>query len=232
MVRKSDCGIGSVHVLPSRATRPIGVDAQVLLVNLNFHVIPHVGDHGKGRKACVPPALGIERRDSDQAVDSNLAAQVAIGVIAADCEGDPFDAGFLAVLCVEQLHLVAPLFGPAQIHSQQHLGPVTGLGPAGPGVDRDNRVAGVVVSAEHPPQLGIVEPLLEFANFAIGLGRGVAVARFVGELEQNLGVGEKRLGVDKERDLALESALLAQQLLRALAIVPQRRIAGVFIELA
>jgi hypothetical protein len=38
--------------------------------------------------------------------------------------------------------------GPAQVHPQEHLGPVGRLGPAGSGTDREERGALVVFAGE------------------------------------------------------------------------------------
>ena len=58
-----------------------------------------------------------------------------------------------SVICgLEPLRL-----GPHQVHPQEHLGPVAGLGAAGPGVDGHEGVAVVVGPAEHRPQLERLE---------------------------------------------------------------------------
>ena len=44
----------------------------------------------------------------------------------------------------------AAALAPAEVHAQQHLGPVLRLEAAGAGVDLDDRVAGVVLAAEQP----------------------------------------------------------------------------------
>ena len=51
---------------------------------------------------------------------------------------------------LQQLDLEAAPLGPAHLHPQHHLGPVLGVGAAGAGVDRDERVAGVVAAGEQP----------------------------------------------------------------------------------
>ena len=57
--------------------------------------------------------------------------------------------GLVARLEVDELALEAAALGPAQVHAQQHLGPVLRLGAAGAGVNRDDRVLAVVLAAEH-----------------------------------------------------------------------------------
>ena len=51
--------------------------------------------------------------------------------------------------------------GPADVHAQEHLGPVLGVGPAGARIDGDDRVLGVVFAGEQPPEFELVELALE-----------------------------------------------------------------------
>jgi len=46
---------------------------------------------------------------------------------------------------------------PAQVHAQEHLGPIAGVGAPGAGVDGNDGVGGVVLAAEHATQLGLGE---------------------------------------------------------------------------
>ena len=57
--------------------------------------------------------------------------------------------GLVAGLQIDDLALEAAPLGPAQIHAQQHLGPVLRLGAAGARMDRDDRVLAIVLAAEH-----------------------------------------------------------------------------------
>ena len=79
-----------------------------------------------------------------------LGAEQAVGVLALGAEGRRLDAGLLPRADLEQLDREAAALGPAHHHPQHHLGPVLGVGAAGAGVDRDERVAGVVRAGEEP----------------------------------------------------------------------------------
>ena len=61
--------------------------------------------------------------------------EVAVGVLAGHLDRDGLDARFLAGEQVDHLGLEARALTPAQVHPHEHLGPVLGLGAAGPGVD-------------------------------------------------------------------------------------------------
>ena len=220
-VRDPHCRVGAIDVLATGPSSAVGVDAKILLVDLHHYLVAHIGNHGKRSKARVPALLRVEGRDPDQPVDADLAAQMTVGVVALDGEGDPFDAGLLAGLHVEQLGLVVALLAPAQVHAEQHLGPVAGLGAAGARVDRHDRAARVVLARQQAAQLRLVESRAQLADLGLCFGGGLGVARLVGQLEQHVGVGQQRVGLVEERDLALGAALVAQQLLGALAVVPE-----------
>ena len=58
------------------------------------------------------------------------------------------EARLLARARLDELRLEAAVGRPAQVHAQEHLGPVLRVGAAGAGRDRHNRVAGVVLAVE------------------------------------------------------------------------------------
>ena len=91
---------------------------------------------------------GVEGGDPDQAVDAALGGEEAVGVLAAGDEGGRLQPRLLPRRGLLHLDLEAAPFGPAQVHPQEDLGPVLGVGPAGAGVDGDDGVAGVVLAAE------------------------------------------------------------------------------------
>jgi hypothetical protein len=94
-----------------------------------------------------------------------------------DLHGDALEAGLLAFLLVDDLGLPAmALVGPAEVHPEQHLGPVGGLGPAGSRADREDRRASVVLTGEQQRRPLAPEVGLE--------GRGLAL-----ELRVELGIG-------------------------------------------
>ena len=87
-------------------------------------------------------------RQAHQPVDALLGRQQAVDVLALDRDGGALDAGLVALLDLVDLDLEAAALEPAQVHAQQHLGPVLGLGAAGAGVDGDDGAALVELAAE------------------------------------------------------------------------------------
>ncbi len=80
--------------------------------------------------------------------------------------------GLVAGLQVDDLALEAAALGPAQVHPEQHLGPVLGLGAAGAGMDGDDRVLPIVLAAEH---------LLDFAGVDLSGQLVEGAAEIVGD---------------------------------------------------
>jgi hypothetical protein len=50
-------------------------------------------------------------------VNARFGLEQPIGVLAADLQGDGFDAGLLALVLVDNVDLAAVLLGPADVHA-------------------------------------------------------------------------------------------------------------------
>ena len=112
--------------------------------------------------------------------------------------------------------------GPHHVHPHQHLGPVTGLGAAGPGVDGDKRVAVVVGTAQHRPQLEGLQvglgPLAALSDLLVE----VVAAVFLGQLDrgrQVIGLPDDILEGFEHR---VERLHLSDDALGLLLVVPER----------
>ena len=122
--------------------------ADLVPVELDLDVLVRLGhdlDQGEGRLAAL---LGVVGADPHEAVDAALDAQPAVGEAPGDLDRRALDPGLLALLGVDDVRPEAVALGPAEVHPQEHLRPVRGLGAAGAGADRQDRVLGVVVAGE------------------------------------------------------------------------------------
>ena len=84
--------VGLVDVLAAGALRAVGVDPDLVPVELDLDVVVDLGqdlDEGERRLA---PVLRIERADPDEAVDAALGAQPAVGAPAVDLDGHALEA--------------------------------------------------------------------------------------------------------------------------------------------
>ena len=61
----TDRAVGFIDVLSSGAVRSIGINAQVLFLDLDFDIILDIRQHVAGGKARMPPLVGIKRRDRE-----------------------------------------------------------------------------------------------------------------------------------------------------------------------
>ena len=84
-----------------------------------------------------------------------------VGVLPLDGEGRGFEPGLLPRARLDHLGLEAAIVGPALVHAEEHLGEVLGVGAADVGLERDDRVALVVLPAEERLFLEASELLAE-----------------------------------------------------------------------
>ena len=85
------------------------------------------------------------------------------------------------------------LLGPAQVHAQQHLGPVLALGAAGAGGHLQEGVVVVGLAGQHRFQLQPVDLLLHPLQVALDLVEGGLVALLLGQLGEPDRVGQSLL---------------------------------------
>jgi hypothetical protein len=108
-------------------------------------------------------------------VDAALGLQHPVGVLALHGEGGGLEPRLLAGARLDQLGLEAAVSGPAEIHAQKDLGPVLRICAARAGVNRDDGVAGVVLTAEEGVLLQSVELAPERRNRRLDLVCHLAV---------------------------------------------------------
>ena len=86
--------------------------------------------------------------------------------------------------------LEAPALRPAQVHAQQHLGPVLGLGAAGAGMDGDDGVFVVVFPTQHHLQFQTPQGLFLSLEFIVHFGQGGLVGLFLGQFQEHFQILE------------------------------------------
>ena len=139
--------VGHIHMLSACAGRAVGVYPQVGFVYLHFVLdVFKERHHIHAAERRVAFAFFVERRDAHEAVDAVLALEMPVGVAASHEELGRGDASLLAFAHRHDFGLKALSFGPADVHSQQHLGPVLSVGAAFARLDLTDRVTLVVFS--------------------------------------------------------------------------------------
>jgi hypothetical protein len=118
-----------------------------------------------------------------------------------------------------------PLVGPAEVHPEEHLGPVGGLGAAGAGADRQDRGPLVVLAGEEECRPFAPEVALERLALAIQLGRELGVIRLGDELGRRLEVARAREEAVPQLELGTQAVGLAKDLLGGALVVPEPGVA-------
>jgi len=120
---------------------------------------------------------------------------------------------------------------PLEVHPQQHVRPVGGLGAAGTGADREDRVLRVVLAAEQEQRALPLELRRQGRGLTLEVGLGLGVGR-LGEQLGELGyVVRALLDGAPEGDLLAQALGLAGDLLRLALVVPESGLDGARVEL-
>jgi hypothetical protein len=110
---------------------------------------------------------------------------------------------------------------PAQVHAQEHVGPVGGLGAAGTRADGHHGVLRVVLAGEQEERALALEVRAQRLGLAVDVGLGLGVGRLGEQFDQLLDVGDALLERAPELDLLAQALGLADDLLRGALVVPE-----------
>ena len=226
-VGQPDRRVGLVDVLAAGALRAEGVDPDLVPVELDLDVVVGLGQDLDERERRLAPVLRVERADPDEPMDAALGAQPAVGAPAVDRDGHALEAGLLAFLLVEDLGREAVALGPAQVHPQEHLGPVGRLRAAGARADRQERRPLVVLAGEQQGGPLAQEVGLERRRVALELGLELGVGRLVRASSTAASRSSARASSSRQVvDLAAQAVGLAQDLLGGAPVVPEAGFLG------
>jgi len=120
---------------------------------------------------------------------------------------------------------------PAEVHPEEHLGPVGRLRAAGARADREDRAAAVVLTREQEQRPLAPEILLEGGDIARQHGLQLGVGCLGEQLGELGGRGRPLFQAAPGGDLVAEALGLPQDLLRGALVVPEARIEGECVEL-
>jgi hypothetical protein len=183
-VLHSHRGLDLVDVLPALAAGAHGGDLEIGVFHLDVDLVFDIGGDLDGGEAGLPPRVAVERTDPNQAVHAHLCAQVAVSVGSGHGERRAVDSRFVARLVVDDVRAVAAALAPAQVHAQQDLRPVFGVGAAGAGMDADDGVRVIDRPRQHALELCLAHARVELDGLPFELRQG-AIA-FVGDELQQL----------------------------------------------
>ena len=132
--------------------------------------------------------------------------------------------GLFGVGGVVDLGRVPVPFRPAQVDAPQALRPVGRVRPARLRVDRDQRLAGVVLAGQQGADLQLVDLPAEHRQVAGGFHPGGLVVLALGQLEQHPRVAQAVTQADQPGQLAVEVGQPAGDRLGLLLVFPERRV--------
>ena len=157
-------------------------------------------------------------------MNAGFRTQPAEGMVAGDLHRGPFDAGHLAGRHLGDLRGEAPLLHPAEVHAQEHLGPVLGFRTSGARLNLQVSVRRIHLTLEHPPEFQTRKVCFETGKFRGDLAEGILVVFLRGKLRKFSEVVEAFAQGGQHPDDGIEICPFFVQRLRALLVVPDRGI--------
>ena len=159
-----------------------------------------------------------------------LGLEPAVGALARDLEDGRLDPGFLAGTFLDPLDLVAALLRPADVHAEQHLGPVLRFSAAGTGMDLEEAVVAVRLAGEQALQLATLRLVAGRGKRGFRLAVGVFVGLFLGKLSEREAVVQLLLQPLVGGDRRIEASALLHHRAGALGIGPEVGVLGLAVQ--
>jgi hypothetical protein len=151
---------------------------------------------------------------------AGLGSQPAISVIALDLHGGALDARHLARVRVDHFGREATGDRPTQIHAQQHLGPILGLGTARAGLNIKERAVRVHLAVKHALQFEAPDVGFQSLRVLVDVVGGGLVALTLRQLQKLAGVRDPLGGAVDLGCIGTQPGALAPQLLGLLGLGP------------
>ena len=119
-------------------------------VYIHLDGVVYQGRHEDAGKARHPFSLSVVGRNAHQSVHAIFAFKISIGIFSAlDFHRYALDSGLVAFLKVTHRHAMSMSFGPAHIHSHEHLRPILTLCAACARIDFKHTVHRVFFLTQH-----------------------------------------------------------------------------------
>ena len=115
-------------MLPARTRGTIRIDSQIRWIDFDFDIVVNFRRHKNGGKGGVPPPAAVKGRLADQPMHARLGPQPTKGVFPFKLNGRTFEPRHFTCRSFNQRRFEPLVFAPTEVHPQQHLCPVLGLG--------------------------------------------------------------------------------------------------------
>ena len=227
-VRDAHRGFHLVHVLAARAARAEGVNAHFLGLHDDLDsIVDFRNDEYRGER-CVAARGLIERRNPNQTMHAAFGGEKSEGVLAFDAHRRGFQSRAFAGRQIHYGRAKSFSLRPAEIHAQQHFGPILRFHAAGAGLDGHDGVQAVVLTGEQRDRfqfgnvgVGGVDFALDFAKQRIALGN---IGFFLGEMKIRFDVAGRERELRVGGDDFLRDFALLENSLRLFLVLPEIRL--------
>lgn len=155
---------------------------------------------------------------------ADLGPQPAKGVFALDVHGGALDPGDFTGRQFHDGGVETAFISPAQVHSQQDVGPVLGFGAAGAGLDVQVGVVHVHLAAEHATEFQLGEVLVETCQLGDDIADRALIVLFDSHVQQVAAIGQAAGQLVQGLDDLRQRRTLAAQFLGVRRVVPDIRI--------
>ena len=168
----------------------------------------------------MPTIARVEGRFAHQPVNAGFCAQPAECVLSLKLDGGTLDTCDLAGGYLDQFGPEPLGLSPAQVHPQEHLSPVLGLGTSRARLDIKKGIVGIHLAAEHSTKFKFFEHLQQAAYLPLDLPSRFLVVLGRSHLQQVGGVGRAAIEFLDGVDNAFQGGSLAPKLLGPAGVVP------------
>ena len=171
-------------MLSTGTTASIGIDTEILLVNLHIHILLNIRHDIQRHKGSLPLSLRVKRGNTNQSVYSFFRFQIAVSIETVDLKRDGLDSRLVAVQIIQHFNGKALALRPPGIHTVQHAAPVTALGSARSGIELQYGIVLVIFAGQQRRNSQLIELRLEILQFTADLIHHRAVVFLISHFNQ------------------------------------------------
>jgi hypothetical protein len=217
--------VRDIDMLAARSAGAIRIYPQILIIDVHLDLILHFRIGKNRSKGSMTPAAGIIGRNAHQAVDAVLCFHVTVGIGALHRYGGSLDPGLLTILVVQYLGPETAPLSPAQIHAEQHLGPILGLRATCPGVDADDSVPCICLVTQKRLQFEGIQCFLNLLKLLDRFREQFLsqLSIFLDQFQRSLQISQRRFDPAEPIGLVLQKTDPSGYCLCLCGIVPEIR---------
>jgi hypothetical protein len=164
--------------------------------------------------------IGVKGGNAHQTVNPAFTLKVTVGIIALDLYGSRFDAPF-GFQAVHLFYRKALPFGPAEVHTVEHLRPVTGFRPARARMDSKEAAVPVNLAGHKLDNVLLFKADAQVFEARLNLRALGLVARLHSQFVEGFQVVDFFLEFLPGIVAAFEGFQFSQQLFRACGFIPE-----------